>query len=130
MRLHDTGRGVLTGHSHEPLYGTTYLPRKFKIGVTVPGDNSIDVLTNDLGAPHAALARCSVATSLPVQRCVSLTVARGVAWARCRAASATSGRTWQRDLVPLSSRSQHRTVILCLSTPLASAAPPRQALSC
>lgn len=49
VRAHDTGRGVVTGHSHEPLYGTTYLPRKFKIGVTVPGDNSIDVLTNDLG---------------------------------------------------------------------------------
>ena len=34
--------------SPEPIYGTQFLPRKFKIGVTVPGDNSIDVLTNDL----------------------------------------------------------------------------------
>lgn len=33
----------------EPLYGNTYLPRKFKIGLAIPGDNSIDVLTNDLG---------------------------------------------------------------------------------
>jgi sulfite reductase (ferredoxin) len=33
----------------EPIYGTTYLPRKFKIGVTVAGDNSIDTLTNDVG---------------------------------------------------------------------------------
>jgi sulfite reductase (ferredoxin) len=49
VRVHDNGRGVLTGHATEPLYGTTYLPRKFKIGVTVPGDNSIDLFTNDLG---------------------------------------------------------------------------------
>jgi sulfite reductase (ferredoxin) len=33
----------------EPLYGATYLPRKFKIGLAVPEDNSVDVLTNDLG---------------------------------------------------------------------------------
>jgi sulfite reductase (ferredoxin) len=33
----------------EPLYGQTYLPRKFKIGVVVPEDNSIDVFTHDLG---------------------------------------------------------------------------------
>jgi sulfite reductase (ferredoxin) len=34
---------------HEPLYGPTYLPRKFKIGLATPDDNWIDVLTNDLG---------------------------------------------------------------------------------
>jgi sulfite reductase (ferredoxin) len=33
----------------EPIYGATYLPRKFKIAVTVPGDNSVDLYTNDLG---------------------------------------------------------------------------------
>jgi sulfite reductase (ferredoxin) len=32
----------------EPLYGPTYLPRKFKIGLALPEDNTIDVLTNDL----------------------------------------------------------------------------------
>ncbi len=36
------------GDEHEPLYGDTYLPRKFKIGVATPQDNTIDVLTNDL----------------------------------------------------------------------------------
>lgn len=35
--------------SPEPIYGTQFLPRKFKIAVTVPGDNSVDLLTNDLG---------------------------------------------------------------------------------
>ncbi len=35
--------------SPEPIYGAHYLPRKFKIAVTVPGDNSVDVLTNDIG---------------------------------------------------------------------------------
>jgi len=33
----------------DPLYGDRYLPRKFKIGMAVPEDNTIDVLTNDLG---------------------------------------------------------------------------------
>tara|TARA_Y100000590_G_scaffold239337_1_gene269187 strand:- start:8864 stop:10564 length:1701 start_codon:yes stop_codon:yes gene_type:complete len=32
----------------EPLYGKCYLPRKFKIGITIPEDNSVDVLTNDI----------------------------------------------------------------------------------
>ncbi len=34
---------------HEPLYGRTYLPRKFKIGIALPHDNCIDVYTHDLG---------------------------------------------------------------------------------
>lgn len=33
----------------EPVYGPTYLPRKFKIGLIHPDDNTIDVLANDLG---------------------------------------------------------------------------------
>lgn len=34
---------------HEPVYGKTYLPRKFKIALAVPPDNDVDVLANDLG---------------------------------------------------------------------------------
>ncbi|GCE13787.1 NADPH-dependent assimilatory sulfite reductase hemoprotein subunit [Tengunoibacter tsumagoiensis] len=33
----------------EPIYGNTYLPRKFKIGVAYPGDNCIDIYTQDIG---------------------------------------------------------------------------------
>ncbi|HYM32126.1 MAG TPA: NADPH-dependent assimilatory sulfite reductase hemoprotein subunit [Candidatus Cybelea sp.] len=33
----------------DTLYRDVYLPRKFKIGIATPDDNSIDVLTNDLG---------------------------------------------------------------------------------
>jgi len=33
----------------EPLYGPTYLPRKFKIAVTAAGENLVDLYTNDLG---------------------------------------------------------------------------------
>jgi sulfite reductase (ferredoxin) len=33
----------------EPIYGKTYLPRKFKIAVGLPGDNSVDVYANDIG---------------------------------------------------------------------------------
>ncbi|HEX3862292.1 MAG TPA: NADPH-dependent assimilatory sulfite reductase hemoprotein subunit [Stellaceae bacterium] len=32
----------------DALYGDRYLPRKFKAGVAIPEDNTIDVLTNDL----------------------------------------------------------------------------------
>lgn len=34
---------------HEPIYGPTYLPRKFKIAVALPHDNCVDIYTNDLG---------------------------------------------------------------------------------
>jgi sulfite reductase (ferredoxin) len=37
------------GPVDEPIYGAAYLPRKFKIAVTVPGDNSVDIYTNDAG---------------------------------------------------------------------------------
>ena len=40
---------VFSGDSEEPLYGSTYLPRKFKVAVTVPGDNAVDLLTQDIG---------------------------------------------------------------------------------
>jgi sulfite reductase (ferredoxin) len=32
----------------EPIYGEQYMPRKFKIAVTVPGDNSVDIYTQDV----------------------------------------------------------------------------------
>jgi sulfite reductase (ferredoxin) len=37
------------GDDHEPIYGRTYLPRKFKTGIGLPGDNCIDVYAQDLG---------------------------------------------------------------------------------
>lgn len=33
----------------EPIYGKTYLPRKFKIVVAVPPDNDVDIFAQDLG---------------------------------------------------------------------------------
>ncbi len=33
----------------EPMYGATYLPRKFKTGFALPPSNDIDVFTQDLG---------------------------------------------------------------------------------
>lgn len=33
----------------EPLYGASYLPRKFKIGFAAEGDNTTDVYANDIG---------------------------------------------------------------------------------
>lgn len=37
------------GEEAEPLYGDTYLPRKFKIGFTREGDNTVDIYSDDLG---------------------------------------------------------------------------------
>ncbi|MBA3482523.1 MAG: NADPH-dependent assimilatory sulfite reductase hemoprotein subunit, partial [Pirellulales bacterium] len=37
------------GDDVEPLYGPTYLPRKFKIGVALPSDNITDLYAQDLG---------------------------------------------------------------------------------
>lgn len=35
--------------STEPLYGERYLPRKFKVGVALENDNSVDIYTYDCG---------------------------------------------------------------------------------
>jgi len=44
------GEKVYSGEEEvEPLYGKHYLPRKFKIGVALPGDNSVDLYTQDIG---------------------------------------------------------------------------------
>ncbi|MDY7018157.1 MAG: NADPH-dependent assimilatory sulfite reductase hemoprotein subunit [Nitrospirota bacterium] len=40
---------VSTEGEEEPLYGRAYLPRKFKIGISSPFDNCIDVYANDIG---------------------------------------------------------------------------------
>ena len=41
--------GGANGHEVEPLYGPTYLPRKFKTAFALPEDNCVDVYANDLG---------------------------------------------------------------------------------
>jgi sulfite reductase (NADPH) hemoprotein beta-component len=40
---------VGSGQEQEPIYGDTYLPRKFKIGFALPPINDVDVFANDLG---------------------------------------------------------------------------------
>jgi sulfite reductase (ferredoxin) len=42
------GNGTVIHNNEEPIYGTHYMPRKFKCAVTVPGDNSIDAYTQDV----------------------------------------------------------------------------------
>jgi sulfite reductase (ferredoxin) len=42
------GTGTIFHDKEEPIYGTYYMPRKFKVCVTVPGDNSIDLYSQDL----------------------------------------------------------------------------------
>lgn len=45
----DNSHGTNFPDSPEPIYGTQFLPRKFKVAVTVPTDNSVDLFTNDIG---------------------------------------------------------------------------------
>lgn len=40
---------LVAGGEQEPIYGPTYLPRKFKMAVVVPPTNDADVFANDLG---------------------------------------------------------------------------------
>lgn len=42
------GNGTIFHDSAEPIYGTHYMPRKFKMAITVPGDNSVDAYTQDV----------------------------------------------------------------------------------
>lgn len=52
LRDPDSGEETLAGGGepdHEPIYGPTYLPRKFKTAVGLPGDNCVDLYANDLG---------------------------------------------------------------------------------
>ncbi len=43
------GEDAAEAGEDEPLYGPTYLPRKFKIALAHPADNTVDLLSNDLG---------------------------------------------------------------------------------
>ncbi len=49
----EKGASVVPEGESEPLYGDTYLPRKFKVGFAYPGENTTDVYSNDVGVvPH------------------------------------------------------------------------------
>jgi sulfite reductase (ferredoxin) len=41
--------GGIPEGEEEPLYGESYLPRKFKTAIAIEGDNCVDVYSNDLG---------------------------------------------------------------------------------
>jgi sulfite reductase (ferredoxin) len=43
------GQQIAPLNSEEPIYGAQYLPRKFKVGFAHPHDNSVDLLTQDVG---------------------------------------------------------------------------------
>ncbi len=43
------GEKIVGEPDEEPLYGLTYLPRKFKIGIAIPPTNDVDVFAQDLG---------------------------------------------------------------------------------
>ncbi|HEY9642485.1 MAG TPA: sulfite reductase, ferredoxin dependent [Coleofasciculaceae cyanobacterium] len=46
--LQRNGNGTIVHGTQEPIYGVHYMPRKFKACVTVPGDNSVDLFSQDL----------------------------------------------------------------------------------
>lgn len=39
----------LSQADEEPIYGETYLPRKFKTAIAIPPHNDVDIYTNDMG---------------------------------------------------------------------------------
>ncbi|WP_269541283.1 NADPH-dependent assimilatory sulfite reductase hemoprotein subunit [Cerasicoccus fimbriatus] len=43
------GEKVETTETEEPIYGKTYLPRKFKTVIAVPPSNDVDIFAHDLG---------------------------------------------------------------------------------
>ena len=45
----DEERVAGSGSEDDPLYGSAYLPRKFKIGFAIPPVNDVDVFAQDLG---------------------------------------------------------------------------------
>lgn len=49
FRSDEEGRLGAAINATEPIYGEHYLPRKFKIGIAHPDDNSADILTQDIG---------------------------------------------------------------------------------
>lgn len=49
VELFVEGQKVYDVREEEPLYGDTYLPRKFKTGFAIEGDNCTDVLSDDIG---------------------------------------------------------------------------------
>ena len=42
-------KDLSAGAEEDPLYQDRYLPRKFKVGIAIPPNNDVDVLTNDVG---------------------------------------------------------------------------------
>jgi sulfite reductase (ferredoxin) len=47
--IDDEGRTIAPMNSYDPIYGRHYLPRKYKVGIAHPRDNSIDLLSQDVG---------------------------------------------------------------------------------
>src|SRR4029077_14733723 len=56
-----------TAAAEEPMYGKAYLPRKFKTGLALPEDNSIDVYGQDLGLLAVIEGGRIVGYQLPVR---------------------------------------------------------------
>lgn len=65
LELFVNGQKVHDIQEEEPLYGETYLPRKFKTGFAIAGDNCTDVLSDDIGVvahpdKHGNIARFTI----------------------------------------------------------------------
>ena len=70
---------------HEPLYGPTYLPRKFKTAFVVPPQNDVDVYAHDLG--YVAIVESGVVLGYNVTVGGGLGMTHGDARTYARAAS-------------------------------------------
>ena len=50
-------RRPIVADEEDPLYGATYLPRKFKVAIAFAGDNCMDIFTNDAGPDRVVRRR-------------------------------------------------------------------------
>ena len=80
----------------DPLYGKTYLPRKFKIAFAIPPVNDLDIFTNCLGliaiVENDRLTGYNLAVALGVWRLSSLQQGHGLQWQFACAGRAVADR--------------------------------------
>ena len=117
----EAGKTETPMQSDEPIYGKHYLPRKFKVAIAHPLDNSVDVLTNDVGVRagrERRRGRRRSTTSTPAAGSARPTACRRPR--RCSRCTSGACRARRWSTRPARSRSCRRST--------ASAGPPPGAL--
>ena len=83
----------------EPLYSKAYLPRKFKVGIGLPGDNCADVYCQDVGLLAVCRNYDVIGYNVLVGGGMGLTPARPATFAALAQRMAYARADWVVDLV-------------------------------